>query len=362
VSQAAARRGPRLRAALSRAALALAGTALALAAGELWARVARPEHSELPPPAAQHPPDLPRLHGIWELARPNVRGIYKDVLHRTNSMGARGPETPLVPPPGSFRIVLLGDSIAMGEGVEESETYASLLARLLGEADLRRAFEVVNLGVSGVTARHAANRLDYVGRRYHPDLIVYGYTLNDIEGAAYRREPPADREAFRELLLRHSGSRSRLLRAVWPRLVTAWSAFSPLPGSYERELAQNYHENPDAWGEVESALDRVAARSRELRVCALLFVHPRLQDLSWLHPFTAFYAQVAEAARTRGFHVAIAFDALRGERAGSLRFSVADPHPNAEGHRLLALALRDAVLSLPRDCLEPRARPGAARR
>jgi lysophospholipase L1-like esterase len=220
---------------------------------------------------------------------------------------------------------------------------------------------VVNLGISGVTARHAAHRLEYVGALYHPQLVVYGYTLNDIEGPAYLETARREKFAHVALRKRFENSRSALLRAVWPRLVLAWSAFRPLPGSYEWELSRNYRGNPAAWGEVEAALDRIAAKSRELGACALLFIHPRLQDLTWLHAFTPFYRQVAEAGRARGFQVAVGFDALRGERAASLRFSEFDPHPNAEGHRLLAGALRDAIEALPPGCRAARA-PGAPRR
>ncbi|HEX5068281.1 MAG TPA: SGNH/GDSL hydrolase family protein [Myxococcota bacterium] len=342
-------------------ALAVAATALALGAAEMALRIAPPDTPELPPRHAPLPPGLPQLTTVFEIASPDVVGVYKGVLHRTNHLGVRGPELPLVPRPGTFRIALIGDSIAMGEGVAEDETYAARAARLLAADDPRHAYEVVNLGISGVTAPQAAGRLESVGALYHPQLVVYGYTLNDIEGPAYRAAPRPERLENKRLLARFKDSRSALLRAVWPRLVVAWSAFFPLRGSYERELADNYRENPAAWHEVEAALDRIAAQSHALGACTLLFVHPRLQDLTWLHAFEPFYRQVADAARARGFHVAVAFDALRGERAASLRFSEVDPHPNPQGHRLLAQALHDAIRALPAECLAPYAATGAPR-
>src|SRR5262249_26571222 len=162
---------------------------------------------------------------------------------------------------------------------------------------------------------------------------------NDIEGDAYLRSTRFDELVWHTQLGRFDDSHSALLRALWPRAVLAWSSLRPIQGSYEWELARNYQGNPEAWDMVLHALDRIAADSRELGVGAVLFVHPRLQDLGALHPYTAYYRQVADAARARGFHVAIGFDALRGARASELRFSIRDPHPNAEGHRRLALAL-----------------------
>jgi lysophospholipase L1-like esterase len=353
---------PRLARALRTAALALAATVVALLVAELAARVALRPQPRLPrAPSAPHEPGLPVLHGIRELNRPHVRGVYKGAFHRTNSLGVRGPELPLEPPPGTFRIALLGDSIAMGEGVEEQDTYAARLAELLSQRDPKRRTEVVNLGISGMNAPHVAHRFEYIGRRYHPDLVVYGYTLNDIEGDAYLDKTPADALERQARLRRFEHSHSALLRALWPRLLVAWSAFFPVHGSEEWELTRNYTENPAAWAAVESALDRIAAESRAQGICALLFVHPVLQDLGWLHAFGALYEQVAAAGRARGFHVVLGIDALRGARASELRFGATDPHPNALGHRRLAEALADAVAALPPECREPRV-PTASRR
>ena len=62
-----------------------------------------------------------------------MRGVHVGVLHRTNSAGVRGPEFSPRVPRGTFRIVLAGDSIAMGHGIEEDERYSAVLERILQE-------------------------------------------------------------------------------------------------------------------------------------------------------------------------------------------------------------------------------------
>jgi hypothetical protein len=67
--------------------------------------------------------NLPVLQGLFELGRPNQRGIYRGAVHRTNSAGFRGRELTEAKPPGVFRVAVIGDSITMGSGVREDDTY-----------------------------------------------------------------------------------------------------------------------------------------------------------------------------------------------------------------------------------------------
>jgi lysophospholipase L1-like esterase len=301
------------------------------------------------PPLPEALRGLPELRGVGELARPNVRGVYQGVLHRTNSAGMRGPEVTLRPPPGVFRIAVIGDSITMGHGVEEEQTYVARVERALNETGPGR-YELLNLGVSGMNIHHSVKRLIHLGLDYEPDLIVYGFTLNDIEGPAYVANTPEDQRAYLRLLGRFADSRSALLRALWPRLVNLRSAWRPLPGSYEATLERNYFQRPRAWAQVARGLDRLAAIGRQRDVCVVVLVHPAVARLRMGHPFTRFYDHVQAEAEARGLFAVQAWPYFRGRDAARLRFNVVDSHPNAEGHRLLAEALLDGLRRLPARC------------
>jgi hypothetical protein len=213
---------------------------------------------------------------------------------------------------------------------------------------------VVNLGVSGLNILHAMTRLRKVGLRYAPDLIVYGFTLNDIEGFHYVPNPPEAQAVRLRQAMRFAQSPSRLLRVLWPRVLLQASALWPAEGSYEYALERNYMDSPEAWGQITEGLDRLARIAAERGVCADVFVHARLAQLRLLHPYDRFYHRVGEAALDRGLSVTQSIDTLRGHDAASLRFSFADPHPNEAGHRLLAQALRDGLLALPPVCWQGR--------
>jgi lysophospholipase L1-like esterase len=287
------------------------------------------------------------------MARPNARGLVGGALYETNSAGFRGPERSLEKPAGVFRVALLGDSIAMGSGVAEEETYAHGLERALAGMHPGRRFEVLNLGIGGLNAHSAVERLVRLGLRYDPDLLVYGYTLNDIEGTAYRRSAQwADPRRFARAPL-------VLWRILGPRFDSLRELVLAPRGSYSFELDENYFRNPEAWQGVLGALDRLAAIARERGSCAVLLVHTRLYWLSLLHPYRRHYAVVIEAARARGLHAIESFPAHRGQRAESLWVGPLDPHPNARGHAILLRALVEGLAALPEGCWE-RSEPKAS--
>jgi hypothetical protein len=65
----------------------------------------------------------------------------------TNSQGFRGTkEYSLKKPDNKYRIIVLGDSVTIGHGVEDDETYSAVLERELSKI---KPTEVINMAVSG---------------------------------------------------------------------------------------------------------------------------------------------------------------------------------------------------------------------
>ncbi len=112
-----------------------------------------------------------------------------------NSHGLRGPETTYEKPPGTYRILNLGDSVAMGWGVRLEESYGRQLELMLnGQLNDDRQFEVINAGVPGWNLENARAYLEAEGLRYEPDLVLLDLTIvNDIYGknALVKQQRPA---------------------------------------------------------------------------------------------------------------------------------------------------------------------------
>jgi acyl-CoA thioesterase-1 len=78
---------------------------------------------------------------------------------------------------GKKRIVVLGDSITAGYGLERHEAYPALLQKKVDEAGL--GFEVANAGVSGDTTAGGLRRIEWALGQQGADVLVIALGGND---------------------------------------------------------------------------------------------------------------------------------------------------------------------------------------
>jgi hypothetical protein len=159
--------------------LALAATALTLAAGEGTVRTLYPEYG-IPVFSTKLFTEYDPLLGWRKI--PNFRGTHVQkeytIIERFNSKGLRGPEYPYRKPDGEYRILILGDSFAEGYTVEFQDLFSELLKRQLN-AELERRVEVINAGTGGYSTDQELLFFRTEGRKYEPDLVIVLYCDND---------------------------------------------------------------------------------------------------------------------------------------------------------------------------------------
>ena len=173
------------RRALAAAALAGLGIALGLGTLEVAVRMLHlvPSHFWVPDPTL----------GSKLIA--GQRGWWTQEEHefttpiQINAEGRRDLERPVHKPPGTYRILLLGDSFVEAMQVPLEQTFARTL-----EAALNRPggppVEVISMGVSGYGT--ASQYLWYrdQGRAYQPDLVLLAfYPGNDVRNNSPTLEP-----------------------------------------------------------------------------------------------------------------------------------------------------------------------------
>ena len=112
------------------------------------------------------------------------------INYRFNALGMRGPDRAIPAPPGTFRLITLGDSYALGVGVKEADTVAAQLEKRLNDAAASKAdkttYEVLNGGVSGYDTRQARMAFEKYYSQYKPHVVVLMMVFND--DLAYNEE------------------------------------------------------------------------------------------------------------------------------------------------------------------------------
>ena len=135
--------------------------------------------------------------------RPNHRS--KDApLPMTNSHGLRDVERDVAKPPGVTRVIVLGDSVVFGQGL--NSLHGTIPAQL---QNLYRGgqTEVLNFGTGGYSTLQEAELLRSRGLRFDPDTVVVVFTENDFSNFSYqalRARSNRARPALVDSLFRHS--------------------------------------------------------------------------------------------------------------------------------------------------------------
>jgi hypothetical protein len=149
---------------------------------ELAVRLVRPQPVMLVS-RGLYAPDPPRRYRL----QPGFRGtvtnrVEFDTRVAINRQGLRGPE---IGPkaPGTFRVLVLGDSFAFGVGAQAEETYPAQLQRILRSRGTRA--EVLNAGAPGFGVPDEVAWFQRWGWMLEPDVVlVTVFVGNDLQDAA----------------------------------------------------------------------------------------------------------------------------------------------------------------------------------
>lgn len=101
------------------------------------------------------------------------------VTYKINSAGFRDSNHPIEPPPGTFRIACLGDSVTFGQGVHEEDTFVRRLEANLNSRFPNGNFETMNFGVCGYSTKQERKCYEKLVANYKPHLVLITMIHND---------------------------------------------------------------------------------------------------------------------------------------------------------------------------------------
>jgi len=269
---------------------------------------------------------------------PHSRFEQGKIVNQYNSVGFRGEEHSIEKPAGITRVVVIGDSVTEGYGVDWSDAFASSV-----QADLGSGYEIISLGMGGLNTPQEVHILEQIGLRYDPAYVVVNLVLNDCdffssarEGAKHAEEnqsriallgiriPPSIKRALKS---------SALVYLVNERVVDLW-------GRMKEEERHDYYEelwrNEQNRAKVTTAFEKLRMLSRDHRFKVLVMVWPLVIEYTD-YKFRSVHAWIMEQAAANDFAAIDLLPLYARQPFRTLQVTSEDyVHPNAIGHKIAA--------------------------
>lgn len=125
------------------------------------------------------------LDGTLFRHKPSTTVDFGGFKITTNALGFRGPEISRDKPAGTIRMVVLGDSVTLGWGVNDEYTFCRVVeARLNARGDGRK-YEVVNTGHNSYDTTQEAALFEREALALAPDIVLLAFVTNDVVDPTY---------------------------------------------------------------------------------------------------------------------------------------------------------------------------------
>lgn len=302
--------------------------------------------------------------GLEKALIPNARGevVYPGTTHaedrtvsyQINPQGFRDREFTQAKPADTLRVVLLGDSVTYGTGVDLKDTLPKQLEREIHALCPQRRVEVLNFGVYAYNPRQEVALLEYRALAYQPDVVLLVATVTDASGWGVQENDaePVWQARWIQRLGLTSGiwSDDDLAKASWQTRATtrlrrasvladfvanrAYGSLrsAMLEGGYNRDWMDGAPGRPM----VRAALQRLKRIGVERGLDVRVLMYPTLTKLGPDYPYQ-FPSQVLGAeCKSIGLTFVDLLPALLGRDAQALQAHAHDRHPNAVCHGLVA--------------------------
>lgn len=330
----------------------------------------RPLSPPLVPDAARHHKLVPD-----SFAEFNQRDFA--YVQRVNRLGLRGREVEAVKPPGTYRIVMLGDSFTMGKGVKDDETFSAVLEQALGKnaGTCGRTIEVLNGGVDSYAPVLESIQLAQDIAPLQPDLVVVNLDVSDlVQEAAYRSqavrsadgeivavpqhaEPAGPLERIRIWTERHLFfTRAALFyanRALGYRELTVREVVTRADAEIVMHTLEGDIDRTAQWRDLFESVTRMKRLADERGFAFLLTLYPwahQISDTEWTPGRDAFVPRGAKASdvsrrtvhalsEANGVPLLDVFPVFAASLGGEHLYFDYDMHWTAAGHRVMARGL-----------------------
>jgi len=275
---------------------------------------------------------LPNRDSCMQSADDPLLYMYRPGVCDANSQGYPDVEHTLEPRPGSWRVVVIGDSVAAAQGVKREQGFGRVLEARLADAGIDA--EVVVLARTGYSTSQELAILEREALAYRPEVIVWSYVLNDPAHPLFH-----DANGELGVYFHEPGSHVlHYLRKKWFR-VQERKLSRGCPSEYHARLHCAY------WDHVTENVQSIARVTQRANVPTVFLIHPILPMRGYeSYPLDELHGKLADLARSNGLLVVDPLEEYRAATVERVRQEPVDPwHPNADGHAIVARALAETV-------------------
>ena len=250
-----------------------------------------------------------------------------------NSLGYRDVEWTPEKLAGKTRVMVVGDSLAAGSGIANSEDrFANQLGQLLSED-----YVVLNVASPGWDTVDEVQAI--INYPYRPDILILSYYINDIEGTAYQsgaQRPPLRRDprAWLSPLIQNSYAINFLYWRVIRLGPQEWA------DAYWNDWLKKISADPDIrWRHQQELLTIIEGAASE-QIPLFVVVFPNLAAVDESQFLTQ---PVIDLFRQNGVLVLDVSELLAGRDPTTTTVNAVDSHPNEAINRMVAERLYEMI-------------------
>lgn len=255
---------------------------------------------------------------------PNKKVYVYGVEIQTNSYGFRANREYILPKPkNTKRILVLGDSIAMGWGVRLENTYPYILESLLNKKSSIN-FDVINTSVGNY---NSLSELMVLKRfiDFDPDVIILNFYINDLE---YIQFLPR----INYFINRYS----YLYAFIWNKIIKIKYR---LGGDDYRAYYLKLYRNQKLRLQAKNAIEQIIGIANNYSIPLILVNIPEMHNFKE-YIFVGAQQFIEDIAQKHPQIIFIDFlKILSNKEARNFWVSSEDPHPNANLHKIIAEAV-----------------------
>jgi lysophospholipase L1-like esterase len=266
--------------------------------------------------------------------RPNASAFLMGVDMKINSLGLReGDDMKKEKTAGTYRIVVLGDSMTLGWGVPFEQLYPKLLEKSLNAnppSPVWQRYEVINTGVGNYNTCQEVASFKERWLALNPDMVLIAWYINDAEPTpqpsrnwlAYHSYAYAWTTANLDNLLRNVGANK----------------------GYNKYYSDLYELGQPGWTKSQEAFAELAGICRQRNISLHILLIPELHSLSANYEFKRIHELICDVGVKNNVGVLDllqAFPAIGDPK--QYWVSIEDAHPNGKANELMAAKL-DATL------------------